>query len=96
MQSKEHWEHVYANRPAEAVSWFQPGSPDEGGRPESGKPVARSWRPFPDSAALHPGYAATRISPAARDRCASPASHARNAATAGRCATAADTASSYA
>lgn len=23
MQSKEHWEHVYATRPADGVSWFQ-------------------------------------------------------------------------
>ena len=24
MESKSHWEHIYATRPAEAVSWYQP------------------------------------------------------------------------
>jgi len=34
-------------------------SPDEGRRPESGEVRgALIWRPLPDSAALHPGYAA--------------------------------------
>lgn len=24
MQSKAHWEHIYATKPADAVSWYQP------------------------------------------------------------------------